>query len=178
MGRRIFLIGYMASGKSWVGKELALITGLTFIDLDQLFETTFRITILDFFEKYGEPLFRKLESNLLDRVCEQENILVSTGGGTPCFHGNMDKILQHGLAIFLDMPVADLNRRIQLIRKKRPLLKDIPPEELEMFINSQLKSREPYYRKAHHTIPGPDYEMEEMAGLIRSFLTSNATFST
>ena len=86
---RIYLIGYMASGKSNLGQLLAEKLGYSFIDLDYLFEERFRISVLDFFEKYDEDGFRKIERSILHETLEQDDVVISTGGGTPCFFDNM-----------------------------------------------------------------------------------------
>jgi len=163
---RVYLIGYMASGKSWLGKELAASTGYDFIDLDMLFESRFRISILDFFAKYGEPLFRKFERQLLQESSGIEHGIVSTGGGTPCYFDNMDFILSSGTSIYLRMTVEELVKRMSSVKKKRPLLKNIPPEEITDFVKDQLAEREPYYMRAKHIFDGPEYPVEEIVELV------------
>ena len=89
---RIYLVGYMASGKSNLGQILAEKLGYAFVDLDYLFEERFRIRVLDFFEKYDEKGFRTIEQSLLHETTGWDNMVIATGGGTPCFFDNMDVI--------------------------------------------------------------------------------------
>ncbi len=152
----------MASGKSWLGKELASATGLEFIDLDEQFEERYRVSVLDFFEKYGEPLFRKLERKILYETMAVDNVIISTGGGAPCYSDNMAFILKSGTSLYLRMEVPELISRIKGIKKKRPLLKDVDSTNLETFIRDQLADREPYYFQANFVFYGPDYPLEEI----------------
>jgi len=152
----------MASGKSWLGKELASATGLGFVDLDDLFEERYRLSILDFFEKYGELLFRKIERELLHETMAVDNVIISTGGGAPCFFDNMDFILKSGTSLYLRMEVPELMSRIKGIRKKRPLLKDVDSTSLEAYVRDQLTEREPFYLQANFVFGGPDYSVENI----------------
>ncbi len=140
---RIYLIGYMTSGKSWVGKELATKTGYPFTDLDEVFEERYHLSILDFFEKYGESLFRNLERDLLRETESLPQAIISTGGGAPCYSDNMQFILRAGISVYLRMPFPDLLQRLSGIKKKRPLLNNVDPEKMENFVRAQLEEREP-----------------------------------
>jgi shikimate kinase len=172
---RIYIIGYMSSGKSWLGKELAERTGYQFTDLDTVFEERYRLSILDFFSKYGEALFRDLESRLLHETASLSQAIISTGGGAPCWPGNMQFILKAGISVYLKMPLPELLQRIRRIKKKRPLLINIPHDRLEDFIKTQLAEREAFYNQANFTFSGPDYPVEE---ILRTVFSSRATFST
>lgn len=152
----------MASGKSWLGKELAQASGLDFIDCDELFEERFRVTILDFFDKYGEGLFRNLEREILRETLTHNHAIIATGGGAPSSFDNMDFILKSGTSLYLRMEVHELINRITGIKKKRPLLKDIESSSLENYIRHQLQEREPYYLKANYVFDGPDYPLKEI----------------
>ncbi|MFC2102537.1 shikimate kinase [Bacteroidota bacterium] len=164
---RLYLIGFMASGKSWLGKELALASGLDFIDTDELFEERYRITILDFFSKYSEGLFRAFEQEILRETASLENTIISTGGGIPCFFDNMDFILASGQSIYLRMQAHELVTRIKGIKKQRPLLKEIDPSNMESAITNKLKEREPYYLRANYVFDGPDYPLEEILSMLQ-----------
>lgn len=159
----------MACGKSWLGQELATASGLDFIDIDELFEERYRIRILDFFDKYGEELFRKLEREVLEETTHADNVIIATGGGTPCFFDNMDFILKSGKSLYLRMEISALVSRIRGIKKKRPLLKNLNSVRLERFVREQLVEREPYYLRANYVFDGPEYPIEEII---------NAMFST
>jgi len=158
----------MTSGKSWLGKDLALASGFDFIDIDDLFEERYRITILDFFQKYGESLFRSLEREMLRETGRLENAIVATGGGAPCFFDNMDFILKTGTSFYLRMAVPELMKRIKVIKKKRPLLTEVDSARLETYVTDKLREREPYYLRANYILNGPDYPIEEILKVMRS----------
>jgi shikimate kinase len=159
----------MGSGKSRMGKELAEKIGYLFIDIDDLFEEKYRITILDFFEKYGESHFRRIESDLLREAVNQDRVVISTGGGTPCFYDNMKVIKENGMSIYLKMSVDELVKRLQVLKKKRPLLKDKSHEDLEAFVNLQLKEREYFYNQADVILCTADHGVEKIVELIEGF---------
>ena len=165
---RIYLIGYMASGKSNLGRLLAEKLCYRFVDLDYLFEERFRISVLDFFEKYDEGAFRKIEQTLLKETIDLEDVVISTGGGTPCFFNNMDVIRQSGLSVYLCWKAPSLLYRLKMVKRKRPLLKDIPSTELEGKVIAQLSEREFYYNQADFIIQGENFDMEALLLLIRS----------
>lgn len=146
----IYLIGFMGSGKSGLGRKLSGLAGMPFTDLDEVFEHRYHIGISDFFEKYGEANFRKIERDLLLETGNMENTVISTGGGTPCFFDNMEFIRKHGVSVYLRMSASELSARLGHVRKKRPLLKDIPAGSLEEWISKQLNIREVYYMQADH----------------------------
>lgn len=146
---RIYLIGYMYSGKSTVGRQLAQSLGYQFADLDQLFESHYRTSIPLFFRRYGEAAFRQLEQIVLHTTEKADDIVVSTGGGTPCYADNMDWINTHGLSVFLNIGIERIIERHQHSRKTRPLLAGKTQEELHKFIEDQLEKRMPFYRQAH-----------------------------
>jgi shikimate kinase len=167
---KIYLIGYMASGKSKLGKELSGLTGLSFVDLDKVFEERYRIGIVDFFDKYGDPAFRQIEHKLLLETESLDNTIIATGGGTPCSEENIRFIKSHGISIYIRMNAADLVTRLKSVKRKRPLLKNVPMENLEQFIRNQLEEREPYYLQADHIIPGLVDNPEALSDLIKRFI--------
>ncbi len=164
---KIFLIGYMGSGKSRLGQELASAMGLAFLDLDDLFEERYRISILDFFSKYGEEPFRNMEHDVLHGTLQDDNAVISTGGGTPCFSDNMEFIKRTGISFYLKQEPGLLADRLRTIRKKRPLLRDIPPGDLQDYIASQLSDREVYYLQADHVLSGKEISVEKIVELAR-----------
>ena len=105
---RIYLIGYMYSGKTTVGHKLAVQMGYRWLDLDQMLENTFHTTIPIFFKRYGEEAFRKIEQKLLHSTADLDNVVISTGGGTPCYFDNMQWINQHGISVYFDVTVETL----------------------------------------------------------------------
>jgi shikimate kinase len=167
---KIYLIGYMASGKSKLGKELAGLNGLGFIDLDEIFEERFRIGIVDFFEKYGDPAFRQIEHRLLLETEFLDNMIIATGGGTPCSEENIRFIKAHGISFYIRMDIADLTGRLKSVKRKRPLLMNVPAEDLEEFVRKQMEEREPYYLQADHIVDGPVDDLTPLAEMIRSLI--------
>ena len=147
---RTYLIGFMGSGKTSLGKHLAKLLGAGFIDLDDVFEERYHIRIYDFFDTYGEENFRKIERDLLLETALKDNLVVSTGGGTPCFYDNMEFIKENGISVYLRMTSRELAGRLKNVKNKRPLLKELSHESLEVWISAQLLIREPYYLQASH----------------------------
>jgi shikimate kinase len=149
---RIILIGYMGAGKTTVGKALSKELGFPFYDLDWYIESRMRKTIAQIFAERGEEGFRKIEHNMLHEVAEFEDVIISCGGGTPCFFDNMDYLNQQGEVIYLKGTPEVLYKHLLMGKAERPLLKNKTPEELITFIREQLEKREPYYTKARHTL--------------------------
>lgn len=165
---KIYLIGYMASGKTNLGREIAEIAGMGFADLDELFEERYKVSIMEFFGKYGEDQFRKLERSILLETGAMDGIVISTGGGTPCFFDNMEFIRAHGRSVYLKMPAHLLANRLNGIRKKRPLLKDVEQNRMESHIAGQLDQRENFYLKANIVVEGPPFHAGEILGKIQA----------
>jgi shikimate kinase len=165
---RIYLIGYMASGKSNLGRQLASKLGYDFVDLDYLFEERFRISVLDFFEKYDESAFRNIEQSLLVETMTMDNIVISTGGGTPCYFDNMQFIKSSGISVYLLWEVPALVSRLKMVKRKRPMLKDIPPDQLESSVSVHLAEREFFYRQADFTIRGFNLDMDKLLAWLKS----------
>ena len=148
---RIFLTGYMGSGKTTLGRALAADLNVQFIDLDHYIEQRYRKTIAQLFAENGEDGFREIERRMLHEVGEFEDVIISTGGGTPCFFDNIEFMNAQGTTIYLDVPVERLFIRLCIARSKRPLIKDKSDEELRAFIIEQLEKRAPHYSKAQYS---------------------------
>jgi shikimate kinase len=146
--KRIFLIGYMGAGKTTIGKKLAQHMKLSFVDLDAYIEARYYKTISRIFEEIGETAFRKIECNMLREVALFENVLISTGGGTPCFHDNMSFMNKTGQTIYLKVSPAELTERLLLAKHKRPILNDCRDADLLSFVSENLEKRMPYYMQA------------------------------
>lgn len=151
---RIFLIGYMGAGKTTLGKALARNLGLTFVDLDWYIEERFHKTVRQIFEERGEDGFRDVEKRMLHEVGDFENVVISVGGGTPCFFDNMDYMNGAGETVFLDVDVDVLFRRLRVAKQQRPLLAEKTDEELKTFIVEALQKRLPFYTKAKYVFNG------------------------
>lgn len=149
---RIIIIGYMGVGKTTVGKALARELGLTFYDLDWYIEGRMRKTVPQIFAEKGEEGFRKIENTMLHEVAEFEDIVLSCGGGTPCFFENMEYLNRQGDTVYLKATPDVLYKHLKMGKTERPLLKNKTKEEMYRFIEEQLVQREPYYIKAKNVI--------------------------
>lgn len=157
----IFLTGYMASGKTTLGRAFAKATGMQFIDLDFYIEQRFRKSIPQIFEERGEAGFRRMESALLREVGEFEDVVISCGGGTPCFDNNMEYMNCRGTTVWLDTPIDVICRRLTAAENKRPIVAGKSGDELKDFINTHLSPRIPFYSQARHKIDGTMLENRE-----------------
>ena len=155
---RIFLIGYMGAGKTTLGKAFARAMGLTFVDLDWYIEERYHKTVRQIFEERGEDGFRELEKRMLHETGEFENVVISVGGGTPCFFDNMDYMNSVGETVFLDVDVKVLFRRLKVAKQQRPLLANKTDEELMAFIVEALQKRLPFYSRAKYVFNGERLE--------------------
>lgn len=145
---RIFLIGYMGAGKTTVGRKLAKELDLSFIDLDLYIEGRYHRSIRQLFAERGEEGFRDIERRLLHEVAAFEDVLVSTGGGTPCFFDNMAFMNEAGTTIYLKVSVDELANRLEVCKQTRPVLQNRSGEELKSFVQESLDSRRPFYDQA------------------------------
>jgi shikimate kinase len=152
----VVLIGYMASGKSTIGRILAKKLGYNFIDLDDFIEEKENLAVSAIFESKGEIYFRKIESQYLNEIISEKNkIVLSLGGGTPCYHNNMDVILNASevKSIYLKASIKTLIDRLKNEKNKRPLVAHIETEgALAEFIGKHLFERGHFYNQAHKVI--------------------------
>jgi shikimate kinase len=163
---KIFLIGFMGSGKTTFGKKLASSLDYPFFDLDHQIEASVNQPIPQYFAAQGEESFRKLEKQTLQEYAYPEDCVVSCGGGSPCYFDNMDWMNENGLTIYLEMPVSALAGRLEKGKHKRPLLKDLDQIGLLQFIEGKLAERLPFYSKAKLTVSGIDLSPEAVKGKI------------
>lgn len=166
---RIYLIGYMGSGKSTVSGRLAAQLGFQRLDLDELFEEHYKIPIHRFFEKYDQTVFRTFESRLLKETESIDNVVISTGGGTPCYYDNMFWMNQHGLTVYLKISAGAIASRLSQSKKKRPLLAQKKPDELLGFVREHLRQRNIYYSQAKITIQAESIDLNELVRLVRQY---------
>lgn len=150
--QRIIFVGYMGAGKTTVGKVFAKELCLQFYDLDWYIESRMHRTIPQLFAERGEEGFRKIEHNLLHEVAEFEDVVISCGGGTPCFFDNMDYMNSQSETVYLKAEPEVLYAHLKMGKVERPLLKNKTPEEMQEFIKEQLAQREEHYLKAKHTL--------------------------
>ena len=166
MIKRIFLIGFMGSGKSTLGAQLARRVDYQFIDMDHMIEETAEMSIPEIFNEHGEEVFRKWEHDILLELCHREKLVISTGGGAPCHSQMMDLMNAHGSTIYLKMAPEALLDRLIRSRTERPLIKGKTDTELLDFITTLLEKREKFYKRASHIVDGINLKSEELAKLL------------
>ena len=142
----------MGAGKTTVGKALAKELNIEFYDLDWYIEARMRKTVKQIFDEQGEEGFRRIEKNMLHEVGGFENVIVSCGGGTPCFFDNMEFMNQQGETVYLKATPEVLYGHLKMGKTVRPLLLNKTQEEVQVFIKEQLQKRESFYKKAKHTL--------------------------
>lgn len=160
---RLFLLGLPGSGKSSLGKELAASLGYAFMDTDEMITGFEEMSIEEIFEAHGEDYFRKLESDMLLRVVKEDNVVISTGGGTPCYFDNMEIINKEGISIFLDVPPATIAKR--LFKKEgsnRPMVKGKTEKELLELLENKYKERISFYEQAKVKIAGKNIRVADI----------------
>lgn len=167
---KIFLIGFMGSGKSTTGKELASHLKWSFIDLDEKIEKIAGMKVSEIFAEKGEDFFRKTESEALHSMVTETKAVISTGGGTPCFGDNMDFMLNNGLTVYLRVTPARLKSRLADASDQRPLLKDISKKELQKYISGKLSEREKWYCRAEIIIDGFDIDLSGLYSLVKKLI--------
>lgn len=179
---QIFLIGFMGCGKSVLGKQLSQELGknFDFIDLDLLIEKKNQMSISEIFQIKGEDKFRELEHNCLEDIpvtlnMSNKNAVISTGGGTPCFYGNMELMNRIGITIYLQMSTEALMNRLRPDeysgkndKNTRPLIKDLTGEKLKDYIQENLKAREAYYLQARYTVNAETLKIKHLISLLPS----------
>ena len=158
---RIFLLGFMGTGKTTLGRALALDMNLSFCDLDQYIEQRYMKRIGQIFQEYGEAGFRRIESRLLREVGEFEDTVVSCGGATPLFDGNIDYMNAQGQTIWIETSEPVLFRRLKVAKMARPLIAGKTDEELRQYIADELARRSPVYEKAGYRYSGDRLESVE-----------------
>ena len=155
---RIFLTGYMGAGKTTLGKAFARRMDISFIDLDWYIEERFHKTVGELFTERGETGFRELERNMLHEVAEFENVVISTGGGAPCFFDNMEFMNRMGKTVFLDVHPDVLFRRLRVAKQQRPILQGKEDDELKVFIVQALEKRALFYHQAQYVFNADELE--------------------
>ena len=155
---RIFLTGYMGAGKTTLGKALARKLQLSFVDLDWYIEGRLHKTVGELFVERGETAFRELERTMLHEVGEFENVVISTGGGAPCFFDNMDFMNRNGKTVFLHVHPEMLYHRLRAAKQQRPILQNKKDDELKAFIVQALESRAHFYAQAQYVFEGDELE--------------------
>tara|TARA_R110002094_G_scaffold13751_5_gene24434 strand:- start:180 stop:671 length:492 start_codon:yes stop_codon:yes gene_type:complete len=163
----------MGSGKTTIGKLLANKLKISFLDLDEVIEQGLEDSISNIFNGKGEIFFRKKEHEyLIDVLSKKEKLILSTGGGTPCYSGNMETMLTLADHVFyLKVSIPGLVKRLLLEKEHRPLIKNIDNGDLPEFIGKHLFERNNFYLKANHIIECDDKDPETLVAEIQELLT-------
>ena len=171
----IFLLGFMGSGKSFCGKRIAANFDVPFFDLDHEIESSEKKSIKELFDVKGENVFRQIESAVLIDLVNKNNInsnqvsgVIACGGGTPCYHGNVEFMNQNGLTVWLDPSIETLIKRLKPGKSHRPLIENFSDAELEAFIHSKLSERAMYYGQAKMHYEGNDCPLDQ----VKTFLNN------
>jgi len=167
---RVYIIGFMGSGKSTAGKKLASLLGWSFIDLDKRIEEYTGKTIPEIFSQLGEGHFRKIEAEILKNLISDTNTVISTGGGTPCHGDNMDHMLETGLTLYLKLTPGQLKSRLSESTGKRPLIQDLDEDSLLDFIEEKLAIREKWYSRAEIIVEGINLDISLLYSLVEAKL--------
>lgn len=151
---KIFLIGYMGSGKSTIAKALGKKLGMQVYDLDQLLEQKLQKSVAEIFQEQGEIYFRRQEALLFrEMVTAPQSFILSLGGGTPCYANNHELLKAQGItSIYLKASVATLIERLKADPCQRPLLTLVAEADLSEYINKHLFDRSYYYHQAHYSL--------------------------
>jgi shikimate kinase len=167
--KNIFLIGMPSSGKSTLGRLLAKALNFTFVDMDERIEVKEVSSIPDIFKIKGEDYFRKVESEVLKQIKPNQQLVISTGGGVPCFFDNMEFIKANGTSIFLDVPPVILAKRIMnSTANNRPLIdKNKSENEVLQDIENRYQNRLKFYQQADLQVDG-EIEVEHLVWLLES----------
>ena len=148
---RLYGLGQVVGLESWQG-----------LDLDKLFEERYKISVQDFFHKYDEDAFRKLESQLLRETLNHKNVIIATGGGTPCFFDNMEWMNANGTTIFLKVTPMTAVHRLMQSKKKRPLIEGKNEQEVIDFVSRHYAERMPFYEKAQIIVKGENLDIDNI----------------
>ena len=166
----ISLVGYMGSGKTTIGKDLAKALGYEFIDLDQYIANKYQLSVPEIFKQFGELGFRKRERESLHEVLHNTNIVLSVGGGTPVYYDNMAYINSHSISFFLRVQLPQLIKRLEFKKQARPLIAHLENEQLTEFVAKHLFERNPFYQQATYTLNINSQNQSEVLNEIMAIL--------
>ena len=165
--KKIFLIGFMGSGKTHWGKLLSTEMQLPFVDLDLAISEREKLDIPGIFAEKGEEYFRYREKEMLEElVTAKENFILSCGGGAPCFFNNIELMKKNGTVIWLNTSIGLLQERLLKERLSRPLIRKIGEHDLRNYIIRKLGERKMYYEQADVMVNEDDLSLEKLGELI------------
>src|ERR1700761_296963 len=165
---KIFLIGFMGSGKTHWGRRLGTKLNLPFYDLDTVITEKENLSVAQIFEEKGEEYFRYQEKETLEQLAaDQESFILSCGGGTPCFFNNIEFMKKNGKVIWLNTSIDHLTERLKRDRMSRPLISDmVTDEDLRRYIIKKLSERRMYYQQADVTVSEETTNLEELIHIL------------
>jgi shikimate kinase len=169
---KVFIIGYMGSGKSSIGQLLAKKLNYKFTDLDNDIEIFTGCTVSEIFNNEGEEKFREYEKEALERIRLKDEVVIATGGGTPCYFNNMNIMNTNGITVYLKANAEILYKRVFSGLKKRPLLDSLEYEDIRAEIKKTLLKREGFYLKAKIVIDTDNLSEQQVI----SYLMQNREF--
>ncbi|HEV8079681.1 MAG TPA: shikimate kinase [Chitinophagaceae bacterium] len=146
--QKIFLIGFMGSGKTYWGKLWAEKSGLEFYDIDDMVEKENGKSVGEIFAQDGEEYFRSLETNVLRTFAGKNNMIVACGGGTPCYNDNVSWMNENGTSVYLKSSPQNIFKRLTAETETRPLIKKLKGEELLFYITEKIRERDFFYHQA------------------------------
>jgi shikimate kinase len=167
---KISLIGYMGSGKSTVGQQLAADLQLPWIDLDKRIEEASGYSITETILNKGELFFRKIEREQLLQALQQDSFVMSTGGGTPCYYDNVEEMNKHSLTVYLEYSVPELYELLEGNQADRPLIAHLEGDSLREYIGKHLFERAPYYERATFSLKAAGKSKEEIVNEIKELV--------
>lgn len=164
--KNVVLIGFMGCGKSTLGKKIARKLNYRFLDSDEEIERISGRTVPELFEEFGETHFRELENDYLRSLRSEQKIVLSTGGGMPCFNDNMKLIKELGTSFYLKLSPYELASRLQKSKTPRPLLRGKNEEELYFYVKEMLRQRNDFYQQADFILNGKSQNVHHILGLL------------
>ncbi|MFO7656755.1 MAG: shikimate kinase [Bacteroidales bacterium] len=169
---RYFIIGFKSAGKTTIGKKLAGNLAMGFIDLDEYIERTTGRSVPEIFTSEGEAMFRKIEWKALKNVVNEDNIVVSTGGGVPCHCDNMKLMEQSGEVIYLRLDNDTLVSRLEKATADRPIVKGKTREELYRYVLELREKCEHNYLRAKYVVESKNLKINDLVKLLSTGRTA------
>lgn len=163
----------MGAGKTTHGRKLANLLNLDFVDLDYYIEKKHRATIPYIFDLVGESGFRLIEHRTLKELLNRKNLVLSTGGGTPCFYNNIFLLNHNFLTIYFKQSVEIIVKRLISAKRKRPLVQNFTKEELKSFVSSKLNERENFYNQTKIVIDGASMTTRIIANAVEQYYSND-----
>lgn len=165
---KIFLLGFMGSGKTTLANKLANKLNISFFDLDKEIEKEAQLSVVELFEKHGEDYFREAEKTTLKKTIKNnDSFVMAVGGGTPCYSDNMKLMNTSGTTIYLKYDAEILALRLISVKSERPLIKDLNEAELIVFVKNKLSERERYYNQSKFVLEGNNLNVDDLINLVQ-----------